>query len=383
MFMLMHELGEGQFWAAIHNYLQENQFKNATTEIFFDSVSKSTGKDLDEFRKQWFYTPAAPSLTARRDGDGIVIDQGRTHFHLPLDYWLIDPDGTIEKSHIDLPASGHTDIPDSKGKLILLDPEVWIMADISYEMNYTDDELMKLYRLAPNAGQKERLMPMLNKLSVSQKVSLARFEHSTRVLQTMLPEIPDRDLLLDMSSNSDPRVVEAALQGMATLEKSKAVTDRCQALLDHGANQVVQEAAFQALLKFAPDGTLAHKGLTMDSFNEGFRVDSLHWIANHIPDEGRTLALSALKNPATTEPVRIAAIGILGQVKDKVGEKSAYNELIEIVSEHSISPLRAAINALAQYGDKAAIRALRKRADHSLHYVRSDVRRALNALGEH
>ena len=158
MFMLMHQFGEKRFWSAITDYLRENRFKNVTTEIFFDSLSKSLGANLEEFRKQWFYTSAAPRLTLRRDGDRTYIEQGKTAFHLPLEIWLISEDGKIEKRSLDLPAQPTFDLPNAKGKLVLLDPEVWLMSDIAYRPGYNQAEWRRLYELAPNAAEKSRIL---------------------------------------------------------------------------------------------------------------------------------------------------------------------------------------------------------------------------------
>ena len=79
--------------------------------------------------------------------------------------------------------------------------------------------------------------------------------------------------------------------------------------------------------------------------------------------------------------MRITAIGVLGRVKDKPGERRVYDALAAIMTERSNSPLRAAIAALGEYGDKAAIPLLKSRQDHGLHFVRGDVTRALAQLG--
>jgi aminopeptidase N len=385
MFMLMHQVGEPAFWPAISAYLRQNQYKNATTEIFFDSVSKSLGVNLDEFRKQWFYTPAAPSLTAKKDDDGIYIQQGATPFHLPLDYWLIGTDGSIVKKHVDLPATERYNIPDSRGKIVMLDPEVWLMADISYDIGYTAADVEKLYSIAPNSAEKARLIEsQFQVLSLSEKVSIARSEKSTQLLSRILPMTLDRDLLLDMSHSTDGSVMVTAARSLGALlrsgDKSKAVTDRLQQLMDSNPNQDIQEAAFEALLGNATTDELAAKGLGMDSYNEEYRTASLQWYAEHQPDQARTLALEALKAITTSEPMRLTSIRILGRLKDKQGERVVYNTLASYMTERSNSPLRAAIQALADYGDKTAIPLLETRANHGLHFVRGDVKRAIDEL---
>jgi aminopeptidase N len=381
MFMLMHQVGEKAFWPAITAYLRQNQYKNVTTEIFFNSLSKSLGVDFEQFRKQWFYTSAAPSLTVHKDGDGVFIQQGNIPFEISLDYWLVDEDGSIEKRHIELPASPRYDIDGARGKLIVLDPEVWLMADISYDLGYTTSDWKKLYALAPNSAEKARILESaFGGFDLESKVSLARSEKSVRLLQRILPQTPDRELLLDMSHYPDTRIVSAAISEMAALENSPRVQARLQELLKTSSNEVVREAAFNSLLSLTQNKDLAEAGMEMDSYNDHFRTQALNWFAQHQPDKARRLALDALSKTSTTEPMRLASIQVLGEVKDRPGERVAYDVLIGFLNERSNSPLRAAINAVASYGNPDAIPLLEARANHSLHFVRSDVRRALERL---
>ena len=382
MFMLMHRVGEDRFWSGIANYLKENQFKNVTTEIFFDSMSKSLGVDLSEFKKQWFYSPGPLSLTAQKLPEGISLIQGPNRFHVPLDYWLIDPKtGAVDKEKVDLPASGHYELPNSKGKLLMLDPEVWLMADISYDLGYTGADVRKLYDLAPNAAQKARVVDsFFGSLALPEKVSIAREEKSVELLNRLLSQTPDKDLLLDMTRHNDPRVVEAAAKELGAVPDTKVVTDRLTELYSSSPNEVVQEAAFESLLKGPTAVKTAEAGLLKDSFNEGFRTGALRWYAANHPDQARDMCLTALSDPNTTEPVRATSLEILGQVKDLPGKRTVYNMLASFIPERSNGILRAAISALGAYGDKSAIPLLKTRAGHSLVFVRYAVAGAIGEL---
>ena len=117
------------------------------------------------------------------------------------------------------------------------------------------------------------------------------------------------------------------------------------------------------------------------SFDDGYRTWALEGWAEFAPDRAREAALAALTD-GSSEPVRLTAIRILGRVKDKPGERVVFNALAAMMSERSNSPLRTAIGALADYGDKAAIPLLEKRKDHGLHFVRGDVANALRRLGK-
>jgi aminopeptidase N len=383
MFMLMHQVGEDRFWPAVTNYLNEFKYKNATTEDFFASMSKSLGTDLGEFRQQWFYTPAAPSLTLKRDGLSVVIAQGKTPFHLPLDVWLLDASGTFEKRHIDLPAEASTEIPNVNGRLVLLDPEVWLMADIQYDKNmgYQPADWRQLYSLAPNAAEKARiLVEGFGQFNLSEKVSLARSERNTRLLVRIIPQVPDPDFLLDMSIQPDTRLVQAAAETMAQVKGNRHLVDRLKELWSSSPNDRVKEAALSSLLALTSDPALADQAYQTDSYDDGCRTRALDWWADSNPDKARETALAALAGKAN-EPVRIASIRILGRLKDKSGHREAYDVLASLMTERSNGELRAAIGALRDYGDKSAIPLLEKRKDHGLHFVRHEVEAAIESLG--
>lgn len=382
MFMLMHAVGEDRFWPAITAYLNTYRYKNATTDDFFNSLSKSLGVDLRGFEKQWFYTPAAPTLTVKRDGNDVTIQQGPVPFELPLDVLLVNPDGSVEKRHVTLPATSSTDITDVNGRLVLIDPEVWLMAEISYDTGYTPADWRQLYQLAPNAAEKERIIDdpkAFGAFDLQEKVSLARNERSVRLLEKMIPQIPDEEFLLDMSQMADTRLIAAAAEEMAHLKADRHVTERLRDLWTSSPNDVVKNDALASLLVLTSDPALADQAYATDSYDERIRKTALDWWEVHVPDKAREVSLAALAGNAS-EPIKLEAISVLGRVKDRPGEHKVYEVLASYMGERSNSTLRAAINALADYGDPAAIPLIEKRANHGLTFVRADVRRALQTL---
>jgi aminopeptidase N len=380
LFMLMHQVGEERFWPAVTHYLNEFAYKNATTDQFFSSMSKSLGANLDEFKKEWFYTAGAPSLTLTKDGEATVLRQGGISFHFPLDVWLVDRDGTIEKRHMDVAATASVEIPEVRGRLILLDPEVWLMADLTYDLGYQPSDWQRLYSLAPNAAEKGRIIDSeFSHFSPSSRESLARGETSEGLLERMMPSIGNADYLLDMSRNSDPRLTAAAARAMSSTYESPKLVDRLRDLWISSGDDEVRLAALDSLLRITQDRSLAEKALNTDSYNDSFRIDGLDWLADHQPDVARDQALAELSGPAS-EPLKLESIRVLGRVKDKLGERRAFNALVALLTERSNSPLRAAIGALGEYGDKAAIPLIEPKTHHSLHFVRRDAEAALARL---
>jgi len=381
LFMLMHQVGEKRFWAAITDYLNAYRYKNATTEEFFASMSKSLGTNLDEFRLQWFYSPSAPRLSLQRDGDQVNIVQGERAFHLPLDVWLIDGSGHIEKRKVDLAAVASTPLAGVNGRLVLLDPEVWIMGEVHYDgMGYTAADWQRLYAAAPNAAEKTRLIaPLFNALNDDQKLAMFKAEPSFALSTKMLSRIGDVPTLIQELNADDSRRREQAASSLGFQPKSDVVISRLQNLWRTDPTPAVREAAYGSLLRLTNDEGLVDQGWHTDSWNDGFKLTALRWWAANSPDKARELCIQVLNGDAD-EPIKLSAMQLLGRLKDKPGERTVYNLLTSFLSDRSNTPLRTAVGAVADYGDKAAIPLLEARAHHGLHFVRRDVARAISRL---
>jgi HEAT repeat protein len=128
------------------------------------------------------------------------------------------------------------------------------------------------------------------------------------------------------------------------------------------------------------DSTLADKAWQIQTTDEGMRLFALDWWLQHDRDRARQVCLEQLRNPLN-EIVRVAAIRHLGALKDEAGSREAYNALIAVTKEGSFGALTTAINALVQYGDKAAVEAIRPLTGHSLFMVRGTAEAAVSALG--
>ena len=127
------------------------------------------------------------------------------------------------------------------------------------------------------------------------------------------------------------------------------------------------------------DEATAKIGWNLKTYNLATKAAALNWYAEHDKAKARTMALDAVKNYAPG-PVRMTAISVLGRVKDAEGSREVFNLLISIAKAHDYAPMQAAINALADYGDKAAIPVIESRKDHSLHFARGTVQSALARL---
>jgi len=61
---LRHFLGEKTFQKGIHNYLKDNAYKNAVLDDFINSLSKTSGKNLNQWQQQWLYQAGVNTIEA-------------------------------------------------------------------------------------------------------------------------------------------------------------------------------------------------------------------------------------------------------------------------------------------------------------------------------
>ncbi len=381
MFMLMNLLGETAFWKGIHQYLEEYRFKNANTEQFFEVMSRSSGKDLDGFRKQWFYVGSAPHLTVTRSGDTVKITQKAPYFDLDLPIWFLSEGKWDKKSvHLVGASSELTKVGAFAKKPLLIDPLVFVMGSISYDLGYKAEDWTSLYRHAPNAAQKARLFDGFgDRVSSDQKKELFREEKAEGLRERMMNIGWTEKELLELAKDHNLRIREQALNSLASMPKSEAVAALAREVFEGDASPALRLDALRCLYRHASDEQLLAKAWQMPTFDDGFRLFALdQWVQTN-GDDGRERCLAILKDPPS-EPLRVSAISHLGRLKDKPGERRVFFALAGVAREMSFGARSAAINALASYGDKAAIPYIEPATHHSLHFMRNTAKSALKSL---
>lgn len=376
MFMLMHQLGESTFWKCCQAYLQANGHKNVTTEIFFQSWSKTSGQDLDAFRKQWFYTKGVPRIKVSQDGGMYKIEQVTPGFALDLDVQTLNDDGVMARKTIHVSDKEAAEVPIAGAKTLIVDPGAWIMCDIDYP-SYGQDQWIAAWKNADNAAQKMRLLQRVGENGETVE-ALYRWEKSRVVRQQLIPHLTDSAELVNLLGSDNEEEIQSALNRLTDLN-DPAAKPEAQRIFAETKNEALKNDAYRILLRLNNDEATAKIGWNTTTYNMQTKVMALNWYAGHDKDKARSMALDAVKNYAPG-PVRMAAIGVLGRVKDLDGDREVFDLLISIAKQRDYAPMQAAINALATYGDKAAIPVIEARKNHSLHFARGTVASALARL---
>lgn len=379
MFMLMNMVGEKQFWAATKAYLEERKYTSFDTHAFFETYSKHLKVNLDEFKRQWFYTPAAPRLTVSKEGGNAVVTQQAPFFNLDVPLWVRNQ-GKWTK-HLMKLRGEKTSEPVGEGG-ILLDPECQLMAEITNKVPLTNGQLLDMFENAPNAGEQARMIDsMLGPITGPEALAMAPKIKSPLVLQRFIRFLREgsESYLRGLFSHGDARVADAAVNRLSQITKSEGDFKAIQALTVNGKNPALTNTAMRLWLNQSKDLKTAETLWQTDAFEDAFRQIALDFWRSNNPDLAREKALEAIQK-GLPEPTRVSAIRHLGGLKDKSGERVVFETLAELLKEPSFGARNSAIGALAEYGDKAAIPLLEPFLTHELVFFRQSAAGAIARL---
>ncbi len=393
MMVLMEMMGEPLFWKGVHDFLEKYQFRSTTTDEFFDVMGKTAKKDLTEFKKQWFYSVATPSLSVSVAGTDLVVNQLQPYYTFDLPVWVLEtpvqttlfssPTWTKKVIHVKGAETKHALGPLATMP-ILVDPEVWTPMELTYKIAYSPDQVITLYKHAPNTAQRARLIAsFFDALPVPYKERIVQGEHAWQLSEMIARRLGQDSvtILANLTRHSDKRVVNSAITTLGNLNLEPKVLPRIKELAEKDANEAIREHATQALLNWSTDEKLAQKVWTQKAFDDGYRIMALNWWGKHAPDTARTMSLAVIAKP-DSEFLRVAAIQVLGIVKEKAGEHTVYDALIAIAQETSFNARRAAINSLAALGNKAAVAILQPITLHGPGGIRGAATAAIAALNK-
>jgi hypothetical protein len=173
---------------------------------------------------------------------------------------------------------------------------------------------------------------------------------------------------------------QTAMERLGGIPSTAASISAITAISENDSNPLMKQSAYRILLNASKDGTLATKLWNMEAYNDGYRQMALSWWSQHDLNEARSRSLEAISS-GYPEPTRVQAIAILGNVKDVQGSRQVFDTLAEVLKETSFGARNTAMNALASYGDKAAIPLLEPFKSNSLVFFRNTASGAIQRLG--
>lgn len=182
-----------------------------------------------------------------------------------------------------------------------------------------------------------------------------------------------------LATGSDPKLKLEAVRWLGDHAKDVMLGTRLHAMAATETNPIIAQAMEDAGLKLNPSEGVALELWSKDSYNDGFRSVALrHW-SRTSQKEARKRALEAVQK-GLPEPTRVDAIRMLGDLKDEKGEEVVFNALMKVVREPSFGARNTAIDALANYGNPAALPAIQPLTKHPLAFFRSSAESAVARL---
>lgn len=383
LFTLMYQIGEKPFWQGVKQYLNEFKFKNATTEDFFKVMSRVSKRDLSTFRDQFFYSSDTPEYTVSRDGSDVVIKQAAPGLDLDLKVSFLARDEIAKE----LPVHVHgtetiVHAPGLDQDLAVLDYPVTAMVRIRYTGSFTAQDVLRIYRLAPNAAAKMTAIERFGDLiSDGDLLEVARSEKSRRVLGTLIPHLKQNavPLLVQLTRGFDRTLASYALSGLDRFSTDPQAQDRLKEIWTRDANELMRNNALQPLLRDAKDDGLAQSAWAMDSQYDMYRISALRWWVSHEPNVARDKCLEVLAGPPN-EPLKNEATRQLGVLKDAPGEHRVFDVLMRLAALPSYANRQAAVSSLASYGDPRAIPVIEPLTKSSLFFTRRAAASAIARL---
>lgn len=132
--MLRYQLGDVVFWEGIKRYYAEFKDANAMSSDFQKIMEEVSGKDLNEFFKQWLYVKGYPELKwgwKYKNGKLIIsIKQLQKHhmFNFPVEFGIVTKDSIrIETVQIGEKNSKFEFELRNRPDKLEIDPEVWLL----------------------------------------------------------------------------------------------------------------------------------------------------------------------------------------------------------------------------------------------------------------
>jgi aminopeptidase N len=362
MFMLIDLLGEEVFWRGIRDFLTTYKFKPVTTDQFFSAMSASSGQELDWFKQQWFFSEGAPLLTVTVEGRTARFTQeGAWRLDVPV--WQFNA-GRWDVRRVRVDGSGGTLQLAGDGP-VLIDPERRVMAQVGGAPAFPADQAVAAYRASESAAVRDTLIGLMRELDAESVGQLMAEEKVTTLRQRLAAMIGTGqvDRLLALVDDRDRRIANAAVQRLGGATNDSAVVERLRAVMEEDTNPRIRFTALSSLYRLTSDAALIDRAWNTSAPNEAFKTFALDNWQRTEPDRVRKICLETLRT-STNTILRTDATRRLGNLKDAPGSREVYDALIEIVRDHgSNQPRIAAANALAQYGDKAALEFLRPLAN--------------------
>jgi len=375
--MMRRDLGDDLFWKCMHEYCVRHSGKVVETTDLMRTVEEVSGRGMEQFFDQWVYHGGYPELNVSYSwiNDAklakIVVKQTQTVDELtPLFRFTTEalfscPDGD-HRERIEISEREHIfHVPlAERPDFVRFDPEYGVLKKLDFEK----PKPMLLAQLAGDKTAVGRILAIraLNEFKTDDVVEVLSevllddsfWAVRSEAAKTLGEVDNDKavDALLGGMDQEDARVRLAVVEALGTMGEER-VCEKLLAVVGDEESPYVVARAIRALgeLKCEKAKRAITKALSRDSHNEVIRQAALDALVTLEAEESlKTVArYTSAGKPRRARPSAISAVGRLGKWMDK--KDRPREMLVELLKDPSRRVRSATVDALGELGDPKAI----------------------------
>lgn len=379
--MLREHLGDDAFFHALQHYLEVNRLQNVVTADLIKSIEESTHVDVDRFFGQWIYGGGAPrfAVTSAYDAGAKQVrlqvkqtQDVRGHvglFQVPVEVSVTTAAGTKSFPITVTKADETFSLPaDSEPLLVLFDKGGKILKSVEFHKSPAE----WIYRLqhaedVPDRANAAQALGDVkgNDAAIAALGEAAAHDHFWGVRVQALNALGKlggaaaEKLVMPALANPEPWVREVAVEQLGKFTDDPGLAAKLTEISSKDSAYRVRVAALQALGQRKAEGAMGTlDGATKtDSPDDVIRRAALRAMGELGNDQAAPQLLDWV-DPAKPIRLRAAAVASLGKIAKK--DESVESRLIALLNDPEFDIRFAAIFALGERGDAAAIEPLEK-----------------------
>ncbi|HWD00740.1 MAG TPA: M1 family aminopeptidase [Candidatus Sulfopaludibacter sp.] len=270
--MLRGQLGDARFWKAIQFYVKKFSYQTATTSDFVESISESTGQDVEWLFDQYVYKPGYPEFDVAWDYNSqnhqlhLTVKQNKASlFHVPVEIEALTGKGS---QSFRLSVNGESQEfyfgLNDRPETVLFDPRDIILKRVTYhqqagewiwQLQHAARALNRIDAASHLAGfSSDDSVAALEKAGTSDVFYGVKVE-AAQSLGRIRTEAA-KAALLKLMTDSSLEVRAAAASGLGFMAKSSELTEKLLNVARSDASFTVRRAALISAMRFKPEHSL-------------------------------------------------------------------------------------------------------------------------------
>ncbi len=400
--MLRGILGDQLFFKAIKYYVHEFQHKNVDTHDFANAVREATGYNLNWFFDEWAYMAGHPDFNVNyvydEQNHSVTLNVAQTQkvdsltpvYRMPVKILIVTQSAKIAKTILvdSLTETYIFKVPD-KPLMVNFDEGDFILKELNFDKSL--EELAYQLKNDPSVAGRVWAVERLNgRDTVEAQNALieglvgdgfwgVRLECARALARLNNGEV--ERALESALSDPDPRVQEAAIEGLSNYKGSE-LADMIERIYRSSKNYFVRAAAVKTLASI--EGALARSivddALNQDSFQQVIRIAGLSSLGMLDSSSAYDKAVEFSKY-GQPQQLRLRAMSEMVRLRPKSAQTLSL--LKTYVNDPFIWARLVAMSSLGRVGDPSVISLLQQRekleTDGRLKEV---ARRAIDSLSK-